>query len=112
MREIRFSRVMSQRPDLFINCPISSVLKPRSAGPAEETALTLKEWSIASLQDKAAIISGISRLFEESKLNASLRDDVLLTVDEFVCNALFNARQSNGVNLEDLETTMEQARRE
>jgi hypothetical protein len=42
-------------------------------------------------------------------LNSSLRDDVSMTADEFLCNVLFNATQSEGINQRNLRDSVKQA---
>lgn len=107
MREIRVARLMNQKPGLFMNSPISLTLAPRFAGQEMEDRLTLAEWSLSNHNDKTKILEDISHLFDESRLNSILRDDLMLTADEFCCNVLFNASRKDGVNNLNLQTTVE-----
>lgn len=111
MREIRVARILCQKPGLFMRFPISLVLAPRFVGQEMEDRLTLEEWSLSNHGDKTKVLEGISELFNGSRLNSILRDDLLLTADEFCCNVLFNANKENGVNKETLANTVDSAKR-
>ncbi len=106
VREIRTAKLMAQTPDLFFEFPIASTLRPRRPDAALEASLTLMEWKCSSLADKEPILNDIEQLFDSSRLNSSLCDDVVLTANEFICNALFNAPCRDGVNDKDLSATL------
>jgi hypothetical protein len=111
MREIRTARLMNQTPEIFFQCPLSSVLAPRIASPQTEKDVTLLEWPLAKHADKEVILASIDQIFDEAMLNESLREDVVLVADEFICNALFNATQTGGINNNNLETAIRLAQR-
>ena len=111
MREIRTAHLMNQSPELFFQCPLSSVLAPRLAGPQMERDVTLLEWPLIKHSDKDVILSSIDQIFDEADLNGSLREDVILVADEFVCNALFNATQVGGINNNNIQTAIKLAER-
>jgi len=105
-RELRVARVMTQTPNTFLNFPVSSVLSPRKAGIEVEKVLTLSEWMLTRYRDKSDILDAIFDLFEQARLNSSLRDDVRMVADEFLCNVLFNATQRDGLNDRALEESV------
>lgn len=106
LREIRFARVIHKNPKLFMMYPLSSTLAPRIAGPTAEDDFTLRKFELKSHSDKADVLIKIRELFSSMRLTQTLQDDVVLTADEFCCNVLFNAIYKDGINQEDLASTL------
>jgi hypothetical protein len=107
MPEIRASRVMMQDFESFMKHPLSAILNPKCAGEVSEKSVQKGEWSIAKYHDKEPIIEEISAVLKGMKLRSILRNDVLLTADELICNALFNAPNLGGINRNDVETSIQ-----
>lgn len=109
MREIRTSKLLQNNPADFFNFPLATTLSPRSPDPELEKALTLVEWQFSNLTEKEKILNDVEDLFEQTRLNRSLRDDVTTAANEFACNVLFNAPCEGGVNVRDLKSTVRDA---
>lgn len=111
-REMTAAQLLNRHPDIFFEFPISSTLRPESAGETEEKSLSLGEWKCSTIADKDLTLNLIEELFVSNEFNESLKDDVILAASEFICNALFNAPCDDGVNTRTLEKTLKDAEKE
>lgn len=106
MRELRAAKVIAEDPNRFFEFPLATTLSGRKVCEESEKALTIMEWHFSNLEEKELIIEAIDELFEQTRLNKSLRDDVIMAANEFACNVLFNAPCTKGVNERDLKSTL------
>jgi hypothetical protein len=109
-REVKAAFRMSKNLQTFLDYPLSSTLLPSLAGPEAEQKITLLDGTFTALGDKDRLLKAIETLFNESRLNLTLRDDVLLVANEFICNGLFNAPRPNGINNENFEKARQTAK--
>jgi hypothetical protein len=106
MRELRAALLIQKNPENFFEYPLAVTLSGRKPCDELERSLTLMEWHFSTLAEKEPIIEDVENLFDQTRLNKSLRDDVSMAANELACNVLFNAPCEQGINTRDLRTTI------
>lgn len=106
MRELRAALLIEKNPEIFFEYPLAVTLSGRKPSEEVERSLTLIEWQFSTLAEKEPIIEDVEKLFDQTRLNKSLRDDVSMAANELACNVLFNAPCEKGINTRNLQTTI------
>lgn len=109
VRETLAAQMILKNPLDFFDFPLVITLSPQNPTPVLEDSLTLVERQFSTISEKEPILSEIADVLDTARLNRSLRDDVIMTANEFACNALFNAPCDLGINNRNLRTTLQSA---
>lgn len=108
-RETLAAQMIQKNPQDFFDFPMVTTLNPQAPSPILEESLTMIERKFSTISEKEPILAEIAEILDTARLNRSLRDDIVMTANEFICNALFNAPCEMGVNSKDLRSTLKSA---
>lgn len=108
-RESSAAEMILRNHQHFFDFPFVTTLNPQEPSEILEESLTMFERSFTTIDEKEPILAAIAEILDAARLNRSLRDDVIMTANEFICNALFNAPCEMGINKRNLRATLQSA---
>ena len=89
--ELNTSSIMLNDPQKFIDCPVSSILSPKSASKATESRLTQFSATFQKASEKIGHLDAFRFHLIQAGRSESLVSDASLAADEMFTNAIFNA---------------------
>lgn len=108
-RETLAAEMIQKNPQNFFDFPLITTLSPQAPSDNLEESLTMFQKTFSTLNEKEPILAEVADILDEVRLNRSLRDDIIMTANEFACNALFNAPCEGGINSKNLKSTLQSA---
>lgn len=85
------SALMLRRPEIFLGCPVSSILDPERAGASREGELLHFEAAVPELAAKQPAVDSLGRFVDSFPASRRFRYDCILAADELCSNAILSA---------------------
>jgi hypothetical protein len=89
--EIDFSSVMVTSPDSFFSYPLSCIFGTENPNPTTEAKHSTISISVERLSERPHILAHFEAMVKRLTSSPALLNDVLVTVDESLTNAVYNA---------------------
>lgn len=89
-KELKVSALMLQKPQKFLDFPVSAVLDPEHASSEKEKELQLLQIDFSSAKEKSTRLDELRTVLGQIT-RSSLVDEICLVADELFTNAIYNA---------------------
>lgn len=93
--EMKTAELMLQHPSKFMNFPVSAILNPEQVSTQQESSLQIFTKEFTKASHKTDLLTEIEAILQTVKVPKSKMQDILLSVDEMVTNAIYNAPYVN-----------------